>query len=214
VQVIVLAEDLDREGDRFRDAGFGVESGGRHPGRGTENLIVPLSGQYLEILAVVDRTEAAGSPQGRPVLAALRRRGPGLARWSVLPESITATAARLGLIVQHRHRARPDGTMLHWRAVAVDEAWDEPWRCAYMAWDDPAIQRGRSAVHDPNGATGLGTLDVVVPDLEAARHWTGGAEPAGVHMVAAHSADADLRLTLPVVEGQVVFEPGGWHQQP
>jgi Glyoxalase-like domain len=71
VQVMVLTEDLEHEGDHFRKAGFRVEPGGRHPGRGTENLIVPFAGQYLEILAVVDRAEAAVSPDGLPVLAAL-----------------------------------------------------------------------------------------------------------------------------------------------
>ena len=59
----------------------------------------PRAGQYLEILAVVDHAEAAASPQGRPVLDALRRHGPGLARWSVEPEDIVATASRLALAV-------------------------------------------------------------------------------------------------------------------
>lgn len=214
VQVIVLAHDLDREGDRLRKAGFRVEAGGRHPGRGTENLIVPLSGQYLEILAVVDPVEAAASPQGRPVLAALRRRGPGLARWSVEPEDIDATGARLGLAVEHRRRVRPDGTLLRWRAVGVDEAWDAPWRCAYMTWDDPGHHPGSSAVAHPNGAAGLGTLEVAAPDVEAARHWTGDTELVDVHLVAADTTDSDLRLTVLVRDGRVVFGPSGWHHVP
>ncbi len=63
--------------------GLTVLDGGRHPGRGTANLIVPFADHYLELLAVVDEAEARSSPQGRPVVAALARRGPGLARWSV-----------------------------------------------------------------------------------------------------------------------------------
>lgn len=196
-QVIVLTEDLDREGDRFRRAGFRVEPGGRHPGRGTENLIVPFAGQYLEILAVVDRAEAAGSPQGRPVVASLDRRGPGLARWSVEPDDIVATAARLGLPVERRQRLRPDGTSVRWHAVGVDEAWEQPWRGAYLSWDDPAMHPGRAEMPHPNGAVSLGTLEVAVPDMETARRWLGDVDQLGsVQLVPMHSAAVDLRLRL------------------
>ena len=202
-QVIVLTDDLEREGERFRDAGFIVEPGGRHPGRGTENLIVPFAGQYLEILAVVDRAEAAGSPQGQPVLAALARRGPGLARWSVEPDDIVATGERLGLDVEHRERTRPDGRRVRWRSVGVDESWPEPWRCAYMSWDDPALHPGATGADHPNGARGLGALEVVVPDVAGARAWLGGEPPAGVRFVDAGAVD--LRLTVPTSARPIMF---------
>jgi Glyoxalase-like domain len=209
VQVIVLTEDLDREGDLFRKAGFRVEPGGRHPGRGTENLIVPFVGQYLEILAVVDRVEAACSPQGRPVVAALERRGPGLARWSVEPPDIVATGARLGLPVERRQRSRPDGTSVRWRAVAVSEAWEQAWRCAYMRWDDPAMHPGRGAVSHSNGAVGLGTLEVAVPDMEAARRWIGDVDRlADVQLVPMDAVAVDLRLQIPLSGGPLILEPG------
>jgi len=210
VQVIVLTDDLEGEGNRFREAGFHVEPGGRHPGRGTENLIVPFSGQYLEILAIVDPAEAARSPQGRAVVAALRRRGPGLARWSVQPENIAATAARLGLPVESRHRSRPDGQTVRWRAVGVDEAWEQPWRCAYMTWDDPAMHPGAVAVSHPNGAVALGHLQVAVANMESARRWLGrGDLPTGVDLVPIGSGQLDLRLEIRVSDGDIVIEPGG-----
>jgi hypothetical protein len=127
----------------------------------------------------------------------------------VEPDDIDAIGARLGLAVEHRQRTRPDGTVIRWRAVGVDEAWNEPWRCAYMAWDDPALHPGGGAVDHPNGATGLGTLEVGVPSVEAPRAWTGAAELPGVHF-AISGADDDLRLRLPLREGHVVFRPGGW----
>ena len=84
VQAIVLVTDLESARRRMEALGLTVLDGGRHPGRGTANLIVALRRpQYLELLAVVDEAEALSSPQGRPVVAALARRGPGLARWSV-----------------------------------------------------------------------------------------------------------------------------------
>jgi hypothetical protein len=211
VQVIVLTEDLEREGDRYRDAGFRVEAGGRHPGRGTENLIVPFAGQYLEILAVVDPAQAADSPQGRPVMAALARRGPGLARWSLESDDMVATASRLGLPVEPRHRERPDGKLIRWRAVGVNEAWEEPWRCAYMAWDDLSMHPGAGAGPHPNGAVRLGTLRVAVPDMQAAHRWIGpGGLPPGVDLTAADSTDMDLLLTIPLPGGDIVVGPSGW----
>lgn len=213
VQVILLTEDLEAEGGRLREAGFAVEPGGRHPGRGTENLIVPFDRQYLEILAVVDPAEAGASPAGRPVLDALRRRGPGLARWSVEPASIDATSTRLGLAISRRERERPDGQVVRWQAVAVDEAWEQPWRAAYMAWDDAALHPGARRAPHPNGASGLGTLEVQAPDPDEARRWVGGAEPDGVRIGPAVDGGPDLRLRMPVSDGRVVFEPGGWHLQ-
>ena len=39
-------------------------AGGRHPGHGTANRIVPLGSSYIELMAVVDRVEADSSPLG------------------------------------------------------------------------------------------------------------------------------------------------------
>jgi hypothetical protein len=180
VQAIILVSDLGDAGRRMEALGLTVLEGGRHPGRGTANLIVPFGRQYLELLAVVDDTEAAASAQGRPVVAALTRRGPGLARWSVQPDDIEATAVRVGHPVEHRQRVRPDGTVVTWRSVAVDAAWTEPWRCAFMVWDDPATHPARLLQAHPNGATGFARLDVTVPDVDTALEWTGGRLPAGV----------------------------------
>lgn len=180
VQAIILVEDLDVAQDRMTSQGFAVERGGRHPGRGTANLIVPFGDQYVELLAVVDESQARSSPQGRPVLRALSRLGPGLARWSVEPSDAAATARRLGLSVQRRQRVRPDGRIVHWRAVGVDEAWEQPWRCAYMVWDDEELHPGRRVRDHPNGATGFARLEVGVPDEEGLLAWLGGALPPAV----------------------------------
>ena len=44
--------------------------GGRHPGWGTANRIVPLGDTYIELVTVVDEAEAAQSPFGRWVASA------------------------------------------------------------------------------------------------------------------------------------------------
>jgi hypothetical protein len=180
VQAIVLVTDLTDGRRRMEDLGLTVLDGGRHPGRGTANVIVPFGDQYLELLAVVDRAQAESSPQGRPVLEALARGGPGLARWSVEPDDIEATSRRLGHPVERRRRVRPDGTTVRWRSVAVDAAWSEPWRCAFMAWDDPTTHPAHTPAAHRNGATGFDHLEVVVPDRSAMLAWLGGEIPGGV----------------------------------
>jgi hypothetical protein len=201
VQAIVLVTDL-RAGRRHMEAlGLTVLEGGRHPGRGTANLIVPFGQQYLELLAVVDEAEARESPQGRPVMAALSTRGPGLARWSVEPDDIETTAGRVGLPTEKRQRVRPDGTTVAWRSVAVDEAWHEPWRCAFMAWDDPRTHPAHADVSHRNAATGFARLDVVVPDLPATLQWLGGRVPPGVVLEEGPEPGVrDLHLASPTGE--------------
>jgi hypothetical protein len=203
VQAIVLVTDLDSARRHMEALGLHVQEGGRHPGRGTANLIVAFGAHYLELLAVVDDTEALSSPLGRPVVAALARRGPGLARWSVEAADIDATAARVGLPVERRHRVLPDGTPIRWRSVGVDEAWEKPWRCAFMAWDDPDLHPARLGLEPhPNGATGFARIEVDVPDTVSLLGWTGGAVPDGVTVTeGGTSGPAALFLATP--EGEI-----------
>lgn len=182
MQAIVLVTDLESAGRRLTALGLTVLNGGRHPGRGTANLIVPFGQQYLELLAIVDEVEALSSPQGRPVASALADLGPGLARWSVEPADIEGTARRIGQAIERRQRVLPDATTVTWRSVAVDTAWAEPWRCAFMSWDNPDTHPACAPVVHRNGATGFARLDVVVPDRDLAFEWLGGPAPPGVVM--------------------------------
>jgi hypothetical protein len=204
VQVIMLVEDLAAARRQLADEGFNVVDGGHHPGRGTANMIVPFGDQYLEMLAIVDRDQALGSPQGRPVAAALSRRGPGLARWSLETSALADASRRLGLPVERRERLRPDGRMIRWQSVGVDEAWEQPWRCAFMAWDDPSLHPARMVRDHPNGATGFSRLDVIVEDREAAIAWSGGAIPPEV-ILDQGSRSGPIRLTLATAAGPVTI---------
>jgi glyoxalase-like protein len=177
VQAIVLVEDLDAARRWAAAVGLLALDGGRHPGRGTANVIVPFGVEYLELLAVVDPEEARSSPDGQAVLDALAGRGTGPVRWSLESEDVEAEARRLGLPVEERHRVRPDGAVIRWRAVGVPEAWLEPWRCAFMAWEDPVRHPARTPDPHPCGATGFARVDVGVPDVGLARAWIGGPPP-------------------------------------
>jgi Glyoxalase-like domain len=93
--VIYGTSDLDRAAGRFAAEGFEVVAGGAHEGIGTHNRIVPLSGAYVELLAILDPEMAAASPIGRP-LAERIARGDGWIAWGVAVADAAAEAERLG----------------------------------------------------------------------------------------------------------------------
>src|SRR3954453_9830003 len=94
---IWATRDLDAAAARFqRERGLSAAGGGRHDGMGTHNRILPLGGGYLELLAVADPAEAAGSHLGRAVTARLERTGEGLMGWAAVVDDVGAVARRLG----------------------------------------------------------------------------------------------------------------------
>ena len=164
--VIYATADLDAAAARV-DADLGVPAagGGRHAGLGTHNRIVPLGGGYLELLAVADAEEAAGSPLGRAVTERLASVGEGLMGWAVSAEDVTAVAARLGTELVEIRRQGFVG-----RLTGVAEAMAEPGLPFF-------IERGRD-VPDPAGDRGYGGITWVEVAGDAARldAWLGGAE--------------------------------------
>jgi hypothetical protein len=126
---------------------YGLQSveGGRHPGWGTANRIVPLGDAYLELVAVVDASEAAVSSFGRVVAAALAGRDERLLGWAVRTDELDAIAGRLRLDVQAKSRARTDGSELCWRLAGVEQAFAEPCLPFFIEWADDAELPGRSA---------------------------------------------------------------------
>jgi hypothetical protein len=96
--VIYATADLDTATSRVEsELGLGVLPGGRHEGHGTHNRIVPLGGGYLELMAVHDPEEAAGSAIGGALQARLSERGDGLWAWAVAVEDVDEVGDRLGL---------------------------------------------------------------------------------------------------------------------
>jgi hypothetical protein len=111
--------------------GLEVVAGGRHPGWGTANRIVPLGDAYLELVAVVDRDETASSPFGRWVAAS----PPGPMGWAVRVDDLDATARRLGLDTVPGSRSAPDGRRLSWRTAGVERVAAEPWLPFFIEWE-------------------------------------------------------------------------------
>jgi hypothetical protein len=164
--VIWATADLDAAAERLeRSHGLRAEGGGRHDGMGTHNRIVPLGRGYLELLAVADAEEAAGSALGRAVTERLARVGEGLMGWAVATEDVTAVAGRLGTDLVEIRRQGFAG-----RLTGVAEAMAEP--CLPFF-----IERGRD-VRAPGARGDAGGLRWVEVAGDAARldAWLGGEE--------------------------------------
>jgi hypothetical protein len=94
--VIYVTGDLDAAAGRLQsELGLTAVEGGKHEGHGTQNRIVPLGGGYLELMAVADPDEAAGSPIGGAVQARLAEHGDGLFAWAVVVDDLDPIAERL-----------------------------------------------------------------------------------------------------------------------
>jgi Glyoxalase-like domain len=134
--VLLAAQDLQPAAERLA-AELGLEpiEGGRHPGWGTANWLIPLGDAYLELVAVVDDREACESSFGRWVSGA--REGT-VVGWAVRPADLDAEASRLALEVAAASRTLPSGDRVVWRMAGVDTAAERPWLPFFIEWPNPA----------------------------------------------------------------------------
>jgi hypothetical protein len=137
--------------------GLASIEGGRHPGWGTANRIVPLGGAYLELVAIVDEAEAAQSPFGRWVAAA----HPTLPRplgWAVRTHQLDDSARRLGLTVAAGSRVGRSGRVMRWRLAGVEQAAVEPSLPFFIEWGRGTPLPGRAPASHPAGAVQIEQL--------------------------------------------------------
>ncbi len=144
--VVIAAADLEAAAVVLEER-YGLPSleGGRHPGWGTANRIVPLGSAYLELVAVVDDEEAAGNGFGRWVAAArpdpLRPLG-----WAVRTHDLDAVARRLDLDVIPGSRTRAGGEIVRWRLAGADRAAVHPELPFFIEWAPGTALPGSAAV--------------------------------------------------------------------
>ena len=141
----VAASDAPRVLERY---GLEQYEGGRHPGWGTANWIVPLGDAYVELVVVVDEREARASVFGRWVGESAQGGG-GPIGWAVRPDDLDATAARLGLEIAAGSRTTPAGKRIEWRSAGIDEAASRPWLLFFIEWREPAAFPGATATQNP-----------------------------------------------------------------
>jgi Glyoxalase-like domain len=142
--------------------------GGRHPGWGTANRIVPLGSAYLELIAVVDPREAADSVFGGWILNGKPGRPIG---WAVRTTDLAAVAARLGLGIIHGSRRTPAGDTLRWRSAGSEESSRNPSLPFFIEWERGTPHPG-SPARQPARIVGI----ELIGDAKQLREWLGMAE--------------------------------------
>jgi len=175
--VVYAVRDLDGAAERFyREHGLGSVPGGRHAGWGTGNRIVPLGDQYVELISVVDRDEAAGSDFGRTMLAFLEG---GDRPWTVVcrTDELDAIAARLDLEVTDGSRTRPDGRVVAWRAAGFEDPRRERHMPFFIEWRLPTLDAhpGRAEANHRVEPSGIAWIEVTGDGTRLAE-WLGGAD--------------------------------------
>jgi hypothetical protein len=160
--VLLAAADLDEAAARLeREHGLLALGGGRHPGLGTANRIVPLGEQYLELIAVVDEAEAASSRLGRRVKRALWE-GRTFVDWALRTSALDALRQRLHDADWNLppgwegSRQRPDGVVLRWRTQELESTLRPTAIPFVIEWDVPdGMHPGRLPAEHPSGARRL-----------------------------------------------------------
>lgn len=200
-QIIYGVRDLDAATARIAARGLTVLDGGRHPGLGTANRIVPLGRAYFEILGVVDEAEAHANPYGAALLRQIAS-GDRLVRWSLRTDALDQVAAERGLVPEARSRRRPDGSLLTWRAAGLSLALADGWLPFFMEWDDPEAYPGLLPAAHPVQPAGVAWLSLAPGDSQQLQRWLGDSRPPlhmvagapGLHQVALHTPSGLLVL--------------------
>jgi hypothetical protein len=171
--VVYAVRDLEEAATRFSEEfGLGSVVGGRHPGWGTANRIVPLGQSYVELVAVVDRSEAAASDFGRPVMEAIAT-GHRLVGWAVATDDLRSIASRLNLEVTRGSRTRPDGSTLTWRLAGVAHALATGALPFFIQWDGTSeLHPGAAAADYRASPRGISWIEVAA-EKEALQAWLG-----------------------------------------
>ena len=200
--VLIAAADLAAAA-REIEARHGLASieGGRHPGWGTANRIVPLGTSYLELVAVVDEAEAAQSPFGKWVAAA----HPTLARplgWAVRTRQLDDVARRLDLTVGAGSRIARSGQPLRWRLAGIEQAGAEPSLPFFIEWGQGTPFPGDIPVTHRAGAVEIAKLRLD-GDAERLAAWLGSHR---LPITVRAGAPAVASIVLTGAAGEIVLD--------
>ena len=181
--LVIAVPDLAAAMKTYRDLGFSVVAGGRHPDAGTENgLIAFRDSAYLELIAFRE-------PRPDHRWWAALQAGGGLVDFCLQTDDLAGDAEalrRAGVRMgepERRSRIRPDGVEVRWVAVLAPAAHRgvAPFLLAEETGRDVRVPASRT---HPNGVTGIGRVSVVVDDLATVRHWYESALGVAGHDVA------------------------------
>jgi len=169
--VVIAVADLAAAAEEIEARhGLGSVDGGRHPGWGTANRIVPLGETYLELVAVVDAAEAARSPFGSWVAGA--RSGLAPLGWAVRTRELDAVARRLGLTIASGSRAAAGGRLLRWRVAGIERSAAEPSLPFFIEWGHETPFPGHAAAAHGAGSPRIAQLRLT-GDADRVAAWLG-----------------------------------------
>jgi len=198
--VIVVVADLDAAARAYEQRGLVSVAGGRHPGHGTGNRIVPLGGSYIELMAVVDRDEAASSPLGSWVERRLADVGQSPAALCLRTDDIDDAARRTKREPVRMRRTRPDGRTLEWRLVALDAALSSglPFFIQWLGKD--ADHPGRASVEHHCATVGIDWVELG-GDEDRLASWLG---PHDLPLRHVDGPPGPLRVAVAVADGEPI----------
>jgi hypothetical protein len=176
--------------------GLSSVQGGRHPGWGTANRIVPLGETFIELITVVDPAEAAESAFGSWVASGATSERTPLG-WVVRTDDIDGVAKRLGLEVAAKSRKDAGGRTLSWRVAGIEEAAAEPSLPFFVEWGDGTPHPGRAPVTHPAGAVEIASLELDA-DRQRLANWLGS-----------HRLPITVREGEPAVARVILSSAGG-----
>src|SRR5581483_5200837 len=167
--IVIAVRDLERAIDDYKNLGFAVVPGGRHPVGTYNGLIAFADGSYIELISFYP-----DNPEHR-WWAALQKHE-GFVDFCFRTDDLagdTAKLRRAGVKIEDPvpwSRTRPDGYQLKWLlSLAV-----APHRgvAPFLIQDvTPREERVPREVDHPNGAAGIDAVLVAVDDLPAVARW-------------------------------------------
>jgi glyoxalase-like protein len=198
--VLIVVSSLAEAGQMINER-YGLTSieGGRHPGWGTANRIVPLGDTYLELIAVIDHDEANASVFGRWIAGGEPEHPIG---WAVRTVDIEAVAHRLGLAVQAGSRTTPSGKVLRWRTAGVEQAIAEPSFPFFIEWSVETLRPGMVLIHHRAGSVLLSKLEIR-GDSRRLTKWIDGEELP----IVITPGDPDVSRIVLSADGQEILVP-------
>jgi hypothetical protein len=167
--LVIVVNDLEKAASDYRQLGFTVVPGGKHPVGSHNALIAFADGSYLEIIAFY--REAADHRWWQPL-----RQGERLVDYCMQTDDLEGDTRKLrecGVTINDPvpwSRTRPDGYELHWKLSLVTGA--QRGVAPFLIQDvTPRDERIPRQWEHANGAAGIGTLSVAVRELSKVDHW-------------------------------------------